>query len=126
VIAAANLGELLDAEALLAAQPVPAGGRLGVVANTRVGAAPTQPSRPASYRGHIPCRRSAAPPGNPETRGNSCDEEFGGYAPTSLETIVRQPSTGQHSSHYQGLVGGIRCTADHTIQHGWTINIHAC
>jgi hypothetical protein len=57
---------------------------------------------------------------------NSCDEELGGYAPTSLETIVWQPSTGQHSSHYQGLVGGIRFTADYTVQHGWTINIHAC
>jgi len=38
VIATANLGELLDAAALLAAQPVPAGGRVGVVANTRGGA----------------------------------------------------------------------------------------
>jgi hypothetical protein len=57
---------------------------------------------------------------------NSCDEEFGGYAPTSLETIVWQPSTGQRPSHYQGLVGGIRFTADYTVQHGWTINIYAC
>ena len=30
IIAAANLGELLDATALLASQPVPAGGRVGV------------------------------------------------------------------------------------------------
>jgi acyl-CoA synthetase (NDP forming)/GNAT superfamily N-acetyltransferase len=37
VIATANLGELLDAAALLAAQPVPAGRRVGVVANTRGG-----------------------------------------------------------------------------------------
>ena len=37
VIATANLGELLDTAALLAAQPVPAGGRVGVVANTRGG-----------------------------------------------------------------------------------------
>jgi acyl-CoA synthetase (NDP forming)/GNAT superfamily N-acetyltransferase len=37
VIATANLGELLDAAALLAAQPVPAGSRVGVVANTRGG-----------------------------------------------------------------------------------------
>ena len=37
VIATANLGELLDAAALLAAQPTPAGGRVGVVANTRGG-----------------------------------------------------------------------------------------
>ncbi len=35
LIAAANLGELLDTTALLAAQPVPAGGRVGVVSNTR-------------------------------------------------------------------------------------------
>jgi len=37
VIAAANLGELLDATALLASQPVPAGRRIGVVSNTRGG-----------------------------------------------------------------------------------------
>ena len=37
VIATANLGELLDATVLLAAQPTPAGGRVGVVANTRGG-----------------------------------------------------------------------------------------
>jgi acyl-CoA synthetase (NDP forming)/GNAT superfamily N-acetyltransferase len=37
VIAAANLGELLDAAALLAAQPVPTGPRVGVVSNTRGG-----------------------------------------------------------------------------------------
>ena len=37
VIATANLGELLDTAALLAAQPVPAGRRVGVVANTRGG-----------------------------------------------------------------------------------------
>ena len=35
IMAAANLGELLDATALLASQPVPAGGRVGVVSNTR-------------------------------------------------------------------------------------------
>ena len=35
IIAAVNLGELLDATALLASQPVPAGGRVGVVSNTR-------------------------------------------------------------------------------------------
>ena len=35
VIAAANLGELLDTAALLAAQPVPAGNKVGVVSNTR-------------------------------------------------------------------------------------------
>ena len=37
VIATANLGELLDTTALLAAQPVPAGRRVGIVANTRGG-----------------------------------------------------------------------------------------
>jgi acyl-CoA synthetase (NDP forming)/GNAT superfamily N-acetyltransferase len=37
VIATANLGELLDSTALLGAQPVPAGRRVGVVANTRGG-----------------------------------------------------------------------------------------
>ena len=35
VIATANLGELLDTSALLAAQPVPAGPRVAVVSNTR-------------------------------------------------------------------------------------------
>ncbi len=35
IIAAANFGELLDTVALLASQPVPAGGRVGVVSNTR-------------------------------------------------------------------------------------------
>ena len=35
VIAAANLGELLDTAALLASQPVPSGRRVGVVSNTR-------------------------------------------------------------------------------------------
>jgi acyl-CoA synthetase (NDP forming)/GNAT superfamily N-acetyltransferase len=37
VVATANLGELLDATALLACQPVPAGPRVGVVSNTRGG-----------------------------------------------------------------------------------------
>jgi acyl-CoA synthetase (NDP forming)/GNAT superfamily N-acetyltransferase len=37
LIATANLGELLDAAALLAAQPVPIGPRVGVVSNTRGG-----------------------------------------------------------------------------------------
>jgi acyl-CoA synthetase (NDP forming)/GNAT superfamily N-acetyltransferase len=38
VIATANLGELLDTTALLAAQPAPNGRRVGVVSNTRGGA----------------------------------------------------------------------------------------
>ncbi len=37
VIATANLGELLDATALLASQPAPTGPRVGIVANTRGG-----------------------------------------------------------------------------------------
>jgi acyl-CoA synthetase (NDP forming) len=37
VIATANFGELVDAAALLASQPVPAGRRVGVVSNTRGG-----------------------------------------------------------------------------------------
>ena len=37
VIATANLGELIDVTALLAAQPVPAGPRVGVISNTRGG-----------------------------------------------------------------------------------------
>ena len=37
MIATANFGELLDAAALLASQPVPCGGRIGVVSNTRGG-----------------------------------------------------------------------------------------
>ena len=39
VIATANFGELLDAAALLASQPVPGGLRVGVVSNTRGGGA---------------------------------------------------------------------------------------
>jgi acyl-CoA synthetase (NDP forming)/GNAT superfamily N-acetyltransferase len=38
VIATSNLGELIDTAALLASQPVPAGGRVAVVSNTRGGA----------------------------------------------------------------------------------------
>jgi acyl-CoA synthetase (NDP forming)/GNAT superfamily N-acetyltransferase len=38
LIVTANLGELLDTAALLASQPVPAGGRVAVVSNTRGGA----------------------------------------------------------------------------------------
>jgi acyl-CoA synthetase (NDP forming)/GNAT superfamily N-acetyltransferase len=37
IIAVADLGELLDAAAILAVQPVPAGNRVGVVSNTRGG-----------------------------------------------------------------------------------------
>ena len=57
---------------------------------------------------------------------NTCSEEFGGYAPTSLEPVVWQPSASQHSSHYEGLAGGISFTADYTVKDGWQIIIHAC
>jgi hypothetical protein len=57
---------------------------------------------------------------------NSCSEDFGGYAPTSLEPIIWQPSTGQHSSHYEGLISGVRFSADYAVQYGWTMIIHAC
>jgi succinyl-CoA synthetase alpha subunit len=68
IIAAADLGELLDAATLLAAQPVPAGDRVGVVSNTRggvvlaadacgdAGLSDRQPDRghPAGAPGHAP------------------------------------------------------------------------
>ncbi len=57
---------------------------------------------------------------------NTCSEELGGYAPTSLEPIVWPPSASQHSSHYEGLAGGISFTADYTVKDGWEIIIHAC
>jgi hypothetical protein len=57
---------------------------------------------------------------------NNCSEEFGGYAPADLETIVWPPGNGQHSSHYEGLIGGIRFTAGYTSQHGWEIILYAC
>ncbi len=57
---------------------------------------------------------------------NNCSMMFGGYVPTSLAPIVWQPSTGQHSSHYEGSIGGVRFTGEYTTQHGWNIIIHAC
>lgn len=57
---------------------------------------------------------------------NTCSEEFGGFAPRSLEPVVWQPGAGQHPSHYEGLAGGIRFTADYTVKDGWTIIIYAC
>lgn len=57
---------------------------------------------------------------------NSCAEQFGGYAPASLEPLVWQPVTGQHSSHYHGLIGGIEFTADYSVGHGWNIMLYAC
>jgi hypothetical protein len=50
VSAAANLGELLDAAALLASQPVPAGGRVAVVSTPAV--ARCWPSTHAAMRGY--------------------------------------------------------------------------
>ncbi len=57
---------------------------------------------------------------------NTCSDNFGGYAPRGLEPIVWQPGGSQHSSHYEGLAGGIRFTADYTVKHAWTIIIYAC
>jgi hypothetical protein len=57
---------------------------------------------------------------------NSCSMMFGGYAPASLRPITWQPSTAQHARHYEGLVGGVRFTADYTVRHGWKIIIYAC
>lgn len=57
---------------------------------------------------------------------NACSEDFGGYAPAILETIVWQAGTGEQSGHYEGLIGGIRFTAGYTVEHGWTIIIYAC
>ena len=57
---------------------------------------------------------------------NTCSEEFGGYAPKSLEPIVWQSGAGQHPSHYEGLAGGISFTADYTVKDSWKIIIHAC
>ncbi len=57
---------------------------------------------------------------------NTCAEQFGGYAPASLEPLVWQPVTGQHSSHYHGLIGGIEFTADYSAGHGWNIMLYAC
>ena len=56
----------------------------------------------------------------------SCSMMFGGYAPTSLAPIVWQPGAGQHARHYEGLIGGVRFTADYPVQRGWKIIIYAC
>jgi hypothetical protein len=57
---------------------------------------------------------------------NSCSMMFGGYAPTDLAPIAWQPGTGQHPRHYEGLIHGVRFTADYTAPHGWQIIIYAC
>lgn len=57
---------------------------------------------------------------------NDCSAEFGGYAPTQLETVTWQPASDQHSRHYQGTIGGVMFQADYTAAHGWQININAC
>jgi len=57
---------------------------------------------------------------------NGCAEEFGGFAPTSLEAVIWRPAAGQHPGHYEGTIGGIRFQADYTAQHAWKIIIYAC
>lgn len=57
---------------------------------------------------------------------NNCSDEFGGYAPAQLETVIWQPGNDQHSHHYEGTISGIRFQADYTAAHGWQININAC
>jgi hypothetical protein len=57
---------------------------------------------------------------------NSCSYEFGGYAPTQLETVSWHPASDQHSHHYEGTISGIRFQADYTVALGWQINIFAC
>lgn len=56
---------------------------------------------------------------------NDCDETFGGWAPTELEPVVWQPSSGQHPGLYEGTIGGIRFQATYTA-HVWDIVIYAC
>ncbi len=57
---------------------------------------------------------------------NNCSEEFGGFAPAQLETVIWQPASGQHSHHYQGTIGGGSFHADYSAAHGWQIYINAC
>lgn len=57
---------------------------------------------------------------------NSCSDDFGGWAPSTLEPVIWQPSTDQHFSHYAGTISGIRFQADYTAGHGWEIIIYAC
>lgn len=56
---------------------------------------------------------------------NTCSYLFGGWAPTSLATVIWQPSTEQHSGHYEGTISGIRFQANYT-EHTWKIIIYAC
>ena len=57
---------------------------------------------------------------------NNCSDEFGGFAPTQLETVSWQPAADQHSLHYEGTIGGGSFQAEYTAAHGWQININAC
>jgi hypothetical protein len=57
---------------------------------------------------------------------NGCSDQFGGYAPTSLEPVIWQPSTDQHSGRYEGTINQVRFQANYTAQHGWQIIIYAC
>jgi hypothetical protein len=58
--------------------------------------------------------------------GNTCSEMFGGWAPTSLGTVVWEPGTDQHPGHYERTISGIRFQADYSAEHGWEIIIYAC
>ena len=79
IIAAANLGELLDATALLASQPVPAGGRVGVVSNT--------PRRRGSRRRRV---RRRGPAGRRPGRGH----------PAGAARHARPPGPGGRAGRY--------------------------
>ena len=56
---------------------------------------------------------------------NHCSYQFGGFAPTQLETVTWQPAS-KYSRHYDGTISGGRFQADYTAAHGWQININAC
>jgi hypothetical protein len=57
---------------------------------------------------------------------NFCSDDFGGWAPATLQPVIWQPATAQHSGHYEGTISGIRFQADYTAAHGWNILIDAC
>ena len=70
MIAAANLGELLDTAALLASQPVPAGGRVGVVPTPRRRGARRRRVRRRRPAGRLPGRgHPAGAAGHARPRG---------------------------------------------------------
>jgi hypothetical protein len=57
---------------------------------------------------------------------NFCSEEFGGFAPAQLETVIWYPADDRHTHHYEGTISGISFQADYTAAPGWEINILAC